>query len=498
MKRRDFLKSVGCGMAATLLPGCQAETARKQVASSPRPNILWLISEDTSPDLACYGNPLVKTPQLDKLASEGALFRNAFVTGPVCSASRSGFMTGMYQTSVGVHNHRSHRQDGYTLPDPVEVITQYFRRAGYYTCNSAGLTYKKLGKTDWNFTPRANAFQGSDWTGRQPGQPFFAQMNFSLTHRTFQRDKRNPIDPATVELPPYYPDHPITRRDWANYLESLQMLDTQIGVALTWLEKEGLADNTIVMYFGDHGRPHVRGKQWLYEGGIRIPMIVRWPGHIEPGTVVDDLVSSVDFAPTFLSLAGITPPEHLQGHPFLGPEKETRACVFAARDRCDETVDRIRCVRSRRYKYIRNYYPNRPYTQFNAYKKLQYPVLTLMQILHRQGRLTPEQSLFMASTRPREELYDLEHDPFEVHNVASDAEYASVLKDHSNKLDEWIKATKDQGETPEAPEVIAYWEDEMVRHFEQQLKQRGLSPAISDEDYLAWWEKKLLGQAPVS
>ncbi|UCD52646.1 MAG: sulfatase-like hydrolase/transferase, partial [Phycisphaerales bacterium] len=237
MKRRDFLKGVGCGLATTMLAGCQAETAREQTADAPRPNTLWLISEDTSPDLACYGHPLVKTPNLDKLASEGALFRNAFVTAPVCSASRSGFMTGMYQTSVGVHNHRSHRRDGYTLPGPVEVITQYFRRAGYFTCNSAGLTYKKLGKTDWNFTPKANAFQGTDWSGRKPDQPFFAQMNFSLTHRTFKRDERNPIDADAVELPPYYPDHPIARRDWANYLESLQVLDTQIGLALTWLEK---------------------------------------------------------------------------------------------------------------------------------------------------------------------------------------------------------------------------------------------------------------------
>jgi arylsulfatase A-like enzyme len=492
MKRRDFLKTVGCGMAASLLPGCAAETVREQPADAPRPNILWLISEDTSPDLACYGNGLVKTPQLDKLASEGALYTNAFVTAPVCSAARSAFMTGMYQTSIGVHNHRSHRRDGYTLPEPVEVITQYFQRAGYYTCNSAGLAYKKLGKTDWNFTPKGNAFEGTDWSGRKPDQPFFAQINFSLTHRTFKRDKQNPIDPNTVELPPYYPDHPITRRDWADYLESLQVLDTQIGVALTWLQKEGLADNTIVMYFGDHGRPHVRGKQWLYEGGIRIPMMVRWPGHIEPGTVVNDLVSSVDFAPTFLSLAGIKPPKHLQGHAFLGPKQKARTCVFAARDRCDGTVDHIRCVRSQRYKYIRNYYPDQPYTQFNAYKKLQYPVLTLMQLLHRQGKLTPEQARFMAPTRPPQELYDLEQDPFELHNLADDPDHKGVLKEHSRKLDEWIKATKDQGKKPEDPNVVAYWQDDMAKSFERKMKQRGLTIDISDEDYLKWWEKKLL------
>ena len=493
MKRRDFLKTAGCGVAGAFLSSCAAKTATSPTADAPRPNILWLISEDTSPDLACYGNALVKTPNLDKLAGEGARFTNAYVTAPVCSASRSAFMTGMYQTSIGVHNHRSHRSDGYTLPDPVEVITHYFRRAGYYTCNAAGLTYKKLGKTDWNFTPKSNAFQGSDWSGRKPNQPFFAQMNFSLTHRAFKRDEQNPIDPQTVELPPYYPDHPITRRDWADYLESLQVLDTQIGIALTWLEKEGLANNTIVMYFGDHGRPHVRGKQWLYEGGIRIPMIVRWPGHIQPGTVVDDLVSTVDFAPTFLSLAGIEPPEHLQGHPFLGPGRQERAYVFAARDRCDETVDRIRCVRSKRYKYIRNGYPDRPYTQLNAYKKLQYPVLTLMQVLHKEGKLTPEQARFMAPTRPEEEFYDLQQDPHEVHNLADDPEHAKAVATHRAKLDEWIKATKDQGQKPENPDVVAYWEEQMAQHFRRQMGQRGLAPNISDTDYLKWWEKKLLG-----
>ena len=165
------------------------------------------------------------------------------------------------------------------------------------------------------------------------------------------------------------------------------------------------------MYFGDHGRCHVRGKQWLYDEGIRIPVIIRWPGHIQPGTVVDDFISAIDFAPTFLQAAGIVPPPHLQGHSFFGPGKKKQDYIFAARDRCDGTVDRIRCVRSKRYKYIRNYYPDRPYTQFNAYKKLQYPVLTLMQVLHKEGKLTPEQAQFMAPTRPKEELYDLQNDP---------------------------------------------------------------------------------------
>jgi N-sulfoglucosamine sulfohydrolase len=483
MKRRDFLKTVGCGTAAALLSGCESGAVR--LAGKDRPNVLWLISEDTSPDLACYGNKLVKTPNLDQMAAEGALFTNAFVTGPVCSASRSGFMTGMYQTSIGAHNHRSHRDDGYTLPEPVNVITEYFRQAGYFTSNCAGLGYKQSGKTDWNFKPKVKPFDATDWSQREPGQPFFAQMNFSLTHRPFRRDKRDPIDPNEVQLPPYYPDDPIARRDWADYLESIQMLDTQIGVAMQWLVKEGLADNTIVMYFGDHGRPHVRGKQWLYEGGIRIPMIVRWPKGIEPGTVVDDLVSSVDFAPTFLSLAGIRPPKHLQGHIFLGPHKKERKYVFAARDRCDETVDRIRCVRSRRYKYIRNFMPERPYTQINRYKESEYPVLRLMRRLHQAGLLTPEQARFMAPTRPPEELYDLQVDPHELNNLAADSGHEKVLQEHSDVLEEWIEATGDQGRTPEDPAIARAYEEKMKAIYDERIRKKYQAEGMEIPEWLS-------------
>jgi uncharacterized sulfatase len=493
MKRRDFLKTVGSGVAATFLGGRSAAPSnRTKATGTPRPNILWILSEDTSPDLGCYGHPLVRTPNLDELAREGARFTNAFVTAPVCSAARSAFMTGMYQTSIGAHNHRSHRDDGYTLQAPVRVFTEYFRQAGYFISNCAGLNYKRAGKTDWNFTPKDDPFDGTDWSQRKPGQPFFAQINLSLTHRDFKRDEKNPIDPTAVQLPPCYPDHPVARRDWADYLESIQNLDTEVGVALAWLEKEGLADNTIVMYFGDHGRPHVWDKQWLYDGGIHIPMMVRWPRHIVPGTVVDDLVSSIDFAPTFLSLAGITPPRHLQGHPFLVRGKKARKYIFAARDRCDGTVDRIRCIRSKRYKYIRNFYSERPYTQFNAYKKLQYPVLTLLHVLHKRGQLTPEQARFMAPARPKEEFYDLEKDPFETHNLIDDRAHAKALREHRAKLNEWIRATRDQGQTPEPESVVAYWQKDMAAAYERQMKSRELSPDTSDEDYLSWWVKKLL------
>jgi N-sulfoglucosamine sulfohydrolase len=502
MKRRDFLKAVGCGTAAALVSGCSAadrrhaaqKAARERLLKAQnRTNILWLISEDTSPDLACYGHSLVKTPNLDRLASEGARYTNAFVTGPVSSTSRSAIMTGMYQTSIGAHQDPSHRSDTHVLPNPVMPITEHFRRGGYFRCNCAGLNYKQEGKTDWNFMYMTRPFDGTDWSECPQGQPFFAQINFSLAQRNFRRDKRHPIDPDQVTLPPCYPDHPLTRRDWADYLESIQLLDTEIGVVLQWLAKEGRADNTIVVYFSDNGRPHVRGKQWLYDEGIRIPLIVRWPGHIQPGTVVEDLISAIDFAPTFLAAAGLAPPPYLQGRNFLDPKGKRPEYVFAARDRCDGTVDRIRCVRSKQYKYIRNYYTQRPYTQFNADKKLQYPMLTLMKVLHDQTRLTPEQDQFMASIRPREELYDLQKDPDELHNLADDRKLRGVLRKHSRKLDGWIRSTKDQGEKPEDPQIVAYWQDEMMKSYMLEMKRRNLAPDIPDEEYLKWWEKRLLG-----
>ncbi len=494
MNRRTFLEGCGLGLATAWgLDGAAAEG--QDQPGSHRPNILWLIAEDLSPDLACYGTRAVRTPNLDRLAGEGVRYTQAFASGPVCSAIRSGLMTGMYQTSIGAHNHRSHRSDGYTLPAPVELITQYFRRAGYFTCNAAGLSFDRKGKTDWNFDPGAEPFDGTDWRQRQPGQPFFAQINFSLTHRAFQRDPERPIDPSQVDIPPYYPDHPLTRRDWADYLESLQVLDRQVGRALARLAEDGLAENTLVFFFGDHGRCHVRGKQWLYEGGIRVPLLIRWPGHLEAGRVCDDLVSSIDFGPTCLHLAGIPVPQHMQGRPFLGVGAAKRHSIFAARDRCDETDDRIRCVRTARYKYIRNFHPERPYTQFNASQTRPSPVLTLMQVLHKQGKLTPAQTRFMAPQRPPEELYDLHADPYEIHNLAEDPDHEAVLKDLRRWLDRWIVETDDQGRVPEPREIREHWDREAVERYARAMADRGLSAGVSDGEYLHWWEKHLLGKS---
>jgi len=216
------------------------------------PNILWIIADDLSLELGCYGDALVKTPYLDGLAAEGVMYRNAFSTAPVCSASRSAFNTGMYQTSIGAHQHRTHFKEG--LPEGIKILSHYLQEAGYFTSNGSGNKTDKKGKTDFNFLVD-NPFDGGDWSQREQGQPFFAQIQIFDPHRPFVGDPENPIDPAKVQLPPFYPDHALTRKDWALYLESIQVLDKKVGGIVNRLGKQGLAYNTIVFFFGDHGRP---------------------------------------------------------------------------------------------------------------------------------------------------------------------------------------------------------------------------------------------------
>jgi uncharacterized sulfatase len=230
----------------------------------------------------------------------------------------------MYQTSIYAHHHRSNRAN--PLPDGIKHFSHYLREAGYFVCNGEERNLNRPGKLDYNFKMSfEEAFDGTDWHQRKPDRPFFAEIHHSETHRTFYQDPDNPINPADVEIPPYYPDHPITRQDWALYLETVQNLDKKVGKLLQQLENEGLADNTVVFFWGDHGRPMVRGKQFLYEGGIWIPLIIRWPGKIPPATVCDDLVSTLDLAPTWLSIAGIDVPDYI-----VATKPMIESAVFAA------------------------------------------------------------------------------------------------------------------------------------------------------------------------
>ncbi|MEM9660476.1 MAG: sulfatase, partial [Planctomycetota bacterium] len=351
---------------------------------------MWIIADDVGTELGCYGYPEVATPNLDRLAADGARYTRAFATSPVCSPSRTAFQTGRYQTTIGGHHHLT--RDPQELPDAFPTVTKLMREAGYFASNGRGVREQRLGKSHFNFVYEAEKFfDGADWSQRDAGQPFFAQVQIKEPHRPFvQSNRQRPKAP----IPSYYPDHAVTRADWANYLASVEVLDQKVGTVLDRLDAEGVAENTLVVFFGDHGRPHVRDKQWLYEGGLHVPLIVRWPGRVTAGRVNDGLVSLLDLMPTTLVAAGVETPS-LPGLNLLADGWEGHERLFAARDRCGDASDRIRSVRTRRFKYIRNFHPDRPYLQLSSYKKLSYPVETLMKVQYARGEWT---SPFMAPT----------------------------------------------------------------------------------------------------
>lgn len=409
-------------------------TAREPVAGAKpnalRPNILWITIEDWSPDLSCYGTKGIQTPHVDKLASEGIRYERAFTTSPVCSTSRSAMMTGFHQNYIGAQQHRTDNKQ--PLPHGIRPIPHLLADAGYFTCLMSW-------KTDCNFLPdsRGELFMGTDWKQRDPDQPFFARITFGGTHRPWNRDPIRPIDPADVELPPYYPDTPFIRRDWATGLEQMQLVDREVGELLKRLEQEGLADNTIVFFIGDHGRCHIRGKQFLYDEGTRIPMIMRWPGKVQPGQVNDDLVMSIDICATVLEAAEVTAPVPLHGHSLFSDDVKQRKYVFAARDKMDDTHDAMRSIRSQNHKLILNLMPERAYCQFSFYKEGAYPPLAEMNVLNLQGKLTPQQAAFMAPNKPEIELFDLRRDPHEIDNVADAPEYAEIKAELLRDLETW-------------------------------------------------------------
>ena len=434
-----------------------------------RPNIVWIVVDDLSPDLACYGNGTVRTPHLDRLAMGGVRFSSAFTTGPICSISRSALVTGCYQTRIGCQNHRSgSARHPIRLPEGFATVPRTLRDAGYHVTNLSVDDFLKGGgsvgvaKTDYNFVwDRDATYETRHWAERSPGRPFFAQVQLLGGKR--RGEAPGPSWPAKVEsvlgsrtppdaarLPPGIPDDPVIREDWAQYLDSVRYVDWEVGRILDRLREAGEWDRTVVIFFSDHGISHVRHKQFLYDGGLRIPLIVHGPG-FEGGRVRDDLVEHIDIAPTTLMIAGLKPPDWMQARPLQATGKP-RAFVFAARDRADETVDRIRSVRSARFKYIRNHYPGRPYRQPNRYMDDK-AIVQALRRLHAAGKLRPEEALVLAESRPREELYDLESDPFELRNLAEDARFAPELARHREALAGWIRSTRDHGREPESEEV---------------------------------------------
>ncbi len=450
------------------------------------PNILWINLDDLGKELSCYGNPDVKTPNIDKLASEGVLYTNAFANAPVCSSSRSSQITGMYPSAINVLNHRTINKE--KLPKDIATIMELFQQKGYFCTNGWAYNSNKKGKEDYNFLGN-QFFDGTDWSQRKEGKPFFSQIQIHEPHRDFKYDKENPIDYKKVTLPEVYPDYPLLKADWAKYLESVQIADKKVGQILERLEKEGLSDNTIVILFGDHGRPHLRDKQWLYQGGLAIPLIVRYPKKNHSGTVKNDLISLVDVTASTLKFANIDVPKNMHGKDILGTEK--RDYVFGFRDRCGDAVDDIRSISDGKFKLIWNRMPHLPYMQLSSYKKLQYPAFSLYKVLHKKGELKYPYNQFMAEKRPEIELYNLQNDKNELYNLADKAAYQTIKNKLFTTLSSQLKEIE-KDRKPESLEAIQKAKNGSYAYYSKGLKKKGLPENATDEQIVAYWEQELL------
>ncbi|RDZ51354.1 sulfatase [Haloferax sp. Atlit-4N] len=427
------------------------------------PNIVWISMEDTTPRFGCYGDNTARTPNIDDMAADGRRYDNAFCTAGVCAPSRASVMTGLYPPTIGAHHMRTRTHDYEGLPDSYEAVpphyvtavSEYLRDAGYY-CTLDSKTDYQFGEP---FTMWDRHGEGAGWWDDDRGddQPFFAMFTNNVTHESGMWDPEmrdmhgggvaDPVDtdPNTVDVPPYLPDTDRTRRAIARQYDNIATSDAWVGDLIDRLEADGLAENTAVVLWSDHGEGLPRKKRWPYDSGTHVPLIVRWPGQIEGGDATDDLVSLVDLGPTTLSIAGVDVPQYVQGRPFLGPDAddECREYVFATRDRYDEEYDMMRSVRDERYRYVRNYYPERPYVQWIPYRN-RHPAMEELLERDAAGELTDIQHQWFADTRPAEELYDLQEDPHETENLADDLEYRGVLERLRGALDDWRERIGDR------------------------------------------------------
>ncbi len=430
------------------------------VNHSEKLNILWIVVDDMGIELPCFGNKSIETPNIDRLVSEGTLFTNAFLTSSISSPSRSAMITGMYQTTIGANNHTSGRgEKKIILPEEIQPVQALFQEKGYYTSNcDYPLKNKLIGKTDYNFEWDKKIYDGNDWAEKKSEQPFFSQIQlWGGKNRDNARWKEIALKElgsltATTEivLPPYYPKDLVLLEDWALYLDCIRYTDKLLGEIIKRLETEGILDKTIIIFMGDNGISHARGKQFLYDEGIRTPFIVRGPG-VKAGAIRTDLIEHIDMGAISLGFSGIKTPGWMQGRDVFSKKYKKRTAVFSARDRAGETVDRIRAIRTERYKYIRNFYPDRPHMQPSNYKDTKEIIIRLRELHDKGGLNELQEKLLFVSSRPAEELYDIIKDPFETVNLAQDSEYFKVLKKLRQQLQTWSKKTKDH--EPETPEV---------------------------------------------
>lgn len=477
-------------------------------AAADRPNILWLSAEDMGPHLGCYGDPHARTPTLDALAAEGLRYTHAFTAAPVCAPNRAAVITGMYPWAIGAHHMRTGGEGALpmtlpALPDDVKLLPQLLRSAGYYCTNNS--------KEDYNFAKPQGVWDESSgkahWRNRpESGQPFFAVFNYTGTHEgqvraddegrayiTENLKEEDRADPAAITPPPYHPDTPVVRKQWANYYDGIAALDRWAAGLLKELEDEGVAENTIVMFWSDHGAGLPRCKRWPYDSGTRIPLILRLPeafrnGRV-PGSVDRRLVSSIDLAPTMLALSGLAPGPRMQGRNFL--DDAPAPLMFSGRDRMDERYDLIRSVRDSRFRYVRHFMPWKPYDQYMEYEE-QSPVKHELHRLKAAGELTPATAWVAATFKPVEELFDLEADPHELNNLATKPEMAERLAAMRSALAQWSRDCGDMGLIPEA---------ELWRLQREMGPRAGLMRALEERSpgfQQTLWRAALLAAEPAS
>ena len=427
--------------------------------ATDRPNILYIALEDITPMMGCYGDTYAKTPVLDQLAAEGIRYTNAHSVAPVCSVSRSSIVTGMYPSTIGTLHHRS---GGLPAPTFLKFVPNLMGEAGYYTTNQksdyniVGMKYdrqgKKVGDAPWRSRPNKR-------------QPFFSKIDFNECHSSVTKIAENVIvqqrlnrlqpsdfhDPVAAPIPSFHPDDPIFRRSWARYYDAVTQVDYRTGEVLEALKEDGLWDDTIIIVWADHGVGMPRGKHTVWEQGTHVPLIVRFPKKYQhlapakPGSVVDDLVSLMDMAPSVLSFAGLTPPDYMQGRPLLiQGDAEKREFLVAMRNRLDTRTQFVRAIRDKRYRYMRHFFPHRPYAPYETFQ-WEAPIYDRFQELALAGKLEGSQAEYARRFKDIEQLYDSETDPEMIHNLADDPAYSDVLKYMRKRLHDWMIETRDLG-----------------------------------------------------
>ena len=416
-----------------------------------------------SPNLGCYGNDLVNTPNIDRLAAQGMMFSNVFTTGPACSPSRTALATGVYQTTLGAFHMRYSDELKPPLPEAIKILPQLLRDQCYTTGNIRDICHTGSGKDDWLFQTSGKIWETYDWDTLIKQQPFFGQINLSESHRPFARNAKTPVASEKITPPPYYPNHLVTRQDWAGYLEEINKADEHVGAILQKLQDDGLAENTIVCFFSDHGRPMIRGKNWLYDSGTQIPLVIYFPKDINKpdgfrvGSVNSELISTVDLVAETVRWTGGTIPNWMQGRSFLQKNATPRDAVYTAVDRIGNINSCSRAVRTRRFKYIRNFKRPASINECStAYRRAMHPLYHLLDIMGEKNLLTPVQAQLLQPLAT-EELYDLEKDPYETVNLIGNPAFKSQHQYLKNKLTAWIKSSGDRGFEAENPAIIEYF-----------------------------------------